>query len=242
MYEDLANAIVQVTCGESSGSGFHFLREDIVVTNHHVVQQNTQIGTPITATTENSESFSLELLSYSSLNENDFAILRATTKLPDGTTMLSPKIMKNIERGKEILFSGFPHGIPDLLVQKAIVAATIDDRSFYIDGSVNGGNSGGPIVDCSDNSVIGIVTQRRFLGGVELEDLSKQANQLYSYCQQIANRGSVQIMGIDFGQFAGLMSRSFLLIDQVLKANANSGIGIGFRIDFVNEDFEKLGL
>ena len=41
MYEDLANATVQVICGESSGSGFHFRREDIVVTNHHVVQQNT---------------------------------------------------------------------------------------------------------------------------------------------------------------------------------------------------------
>ena len=49
-------------------------------------------------------------------------------------------------------------------------------------------------------------------------------------------------MGIDFGQFAGLMSQSFLLIDHVLKANANSGIGIGFRIDFANEEFEKLGL
>jgi hypothetical protein len=242
MYEELANATVLVTCGENSGSGFHFRREDIIITNHHVIQQNTQTGMPITAATETGEIFSLELLSYSHLNENDFAILRATTELPGGRTVLSPKVMKNIERGIEILFSGFPHGIPDLLVQKAIVAATIDDRSFYIDGSVNGGNSGGPIVDYSDNSVIGIVTQRRFLGGAKLDDLSKQANQLYLYCQQIANRGSVQIMGIDFVQFAWLMSQSFLLIDHVLKANANSGIGIGFRIDFVNEEFEKIGL
>jgi hypothetical protein len=240
MYGQLARATVQIICGESNGSGFHFRREDIVITNHHVIHQATTNGTQIFAVTEDGDKFPLELLTYSPQNEFDFAILQANEHLPDGRTKLIPKIGENIERGKEVLFSGFPHGIPDLLVQRAIVSAVIDERAFYIDGSVNGGNSGGPIIDYSDGSVIGIVTQRRFLGGVELDDLSNQAQQLYSYCQQIAGRGSVQIMGIDFGQFAGSMSQSFILIDQILKANANSGIGIGFRIDFANDKYVKV--
>jgi S1-C subfamily serine protease len=83
--------------------------------------------------------------------------------------------------------------------------------AFYIDGSVNGGNSGGPIVDFSDGKIIGIVTQRRFLGGQDLNQLQKAAKQLRDHCQQIAGRGSVQIMGIGFGGFSSLKAEAMLL-------------------------------
>lgn len=113
---------------------------------------------------------------------------------------------------------------------------------FYIDGSVNGGNSGGAIVDASDGSVIGIVTQRRFLGAQDLDALRGAAEKLRAHCQQIAGRGSVQIMGIDFGGFSSLMAEAMLLIQEVLKANANTGIGIGYSIRFVYEKCKEANL
>ena len=67
-----------------------------------------------------------------------------------------------IERGRQVLFGGFPHGLEELLVQHAgISGPAARDKGFYIDGSVNGGNSGGPIVDPRGGGVIGVVTQRR---------------------------------------------------------------------------------
>jgi hypothetical protein len=138
-------------------------------------------------------------------------------------------------RGTEVAFSGFPHGIPHLLVQRAVISGQISNDVFYIDGSVNGGNSGGPIVDISDGAVVGIITQRRFLGAQDLDKLRVAAKQLRAHCQQIAGSGSVQIMGIDFGGFSSLMAEAMLLIQEVLEANANTGIGIGYSIRFVSE-------
>lgn len=37
MHQTLANATFQVIAGDSRGSGFSFMREDLVVTNFHVV-------------------------------------------------------------------------------------------------------------------------------------------------------------------------------------------------------------
>jgi S1-C subfamily serine protease len=150
--------------------------------------------------------------------------------------------MKPAVRGTEVLFAGFPHGIPHLLVQRAAVAGILNDVAFYIDGSVNGGNSGGPILDTADGSVIGIVTQRRFLGAQDLQALGVAAKQIQAHCQAMAGRGGVQIMGIDFGGFSNLMAQGMQLIQEVLEANANTGIGIGFSIEFVAAKCAQLGI
>ena len=123
-----------------------------------------------------------------------------------------------------------------------MISGQINEGLFYIDGSVNGGNSGGPIVDASDGTVIGIITQRRFLGAQDLDKLRAAAEKLRAHCQQIAGRGSVQIMGIDFGGLSSLMAEAMLLIREVLEANANTGIGIGFSIRFVSDQCQKEGV
>lgn len=236
LIDDVANATVGIEYAKSRGSGFQFLKPEIVVTNHHVIEGAQNSKSPIiTAVTEKGERVSLELLAWSPKTEHDYAILRATSKLPDGRHVLQPKVLQPISRGTNVLFGGFPHGIPHLLVHHASVAGRITPDIFYLEASVNGGNSGGPIVDVSDGTVIGIVTQRRFLGAADLEALAKSAEQVRSHCQTIAGRGSVQIMGIDFGAFSQLMAEGMLLVRETLEANANTGIGIGFSITFASQ-------
>ncbi len=236
LYQKVANATVLIECGPSKGSGFHFLQPEIFITNYHVIEKYHGQNTPIVGVTEDGHKFDLKLFSFSPLTEFDFAILKAKGEIPNGRQVLQPKVPSSYLRGTEIAFSGFPHGIPHLLVQRAVISGHISKDIFYIDGSVNGGNSGGPIVDMSDGTVIGIVTQRRFLGAQDLDELRAAAKQLRAHCQQIAGRGSVQIMGIDFGSFSSLMAEAMLLIQEVLEANANTGIGIGYSIQFA---FEK---
>ena len=242
MHENLANATFRIKCGESSGSGFSFKDITKIITNCHVVRPHLDNNVPIFALSESGHRFSLNLLSHSQEEQYDFAILQVQERLPRDRQILLPRITQHIPRGTEIIFSGFPHGIHDLLVQEAIVSGPAGNIGFYIDGSVNGGNSGGPIVEKQSGNVIGIVTQRRFLGVVELDALSQHVNQLAAYCQAIAGRGSVAIMGINFGQFAGMMAQGFMVIDDIIKANANSGLGIGFRIEFVDQEYTKLGM
>lgn len=236
LFQNVANATVRIEYGHSRGSGFHFLQPDIIITNYHVLADYPGQNTPIVAVTEDEHKFNLKLLSFSPVTEYDFAVLKAESKIPNERRALHPKVPNSHLRGTEVIFSGFPHGIPHLLVQRAVISGQIGKDVFYMDGSVNGGNSGGPIVDISDGNVTGIVTQRRFLGAQDLGELRAAAGKLRHHCQQIAGRGGVQIMGIDFGGFSSLMAEAMLLIQEVLEANANTGIGIGYSIRFA---FEK---
>jgi S1-C subfamily serine protease len=241
LHDEAAQATLKIEHGQSSGSGFHFLVPTTVITNYHVIAGAETSGKPIVGITEAGTRIPLKLVASSPTNQHDFAILSVQGAPPPGRTSLKPKIVKPGTRGTEVLFAGFPHGISHLLVQRATVAGLVNDRAFYIDGSVNGGNSGGPILDASDGSVMGIVTQRRFLGAQDLQALGAAAKQIHVHCQAISSRGSVQIMGIDFGGFSNLMAQGMLLIQEVLEANANTGIGIGFSIEFVADKCAQLG-
>jgi hypothetical protein len=240
MHQQLADSTFRIRCGANSGSGFGFRSPRIVVTNFHVIASHA--AQPIVAIADDGTEIPLRLLTHSPEHQFDFAILEAQAAMPAGRHVLQPQVMATVPRGMKVIFAGFPHGIPDLLVHEAIVSGPAHPRGFYVDGSVNGGNSGGPIVDGASGEVIGIVTQRRFLGAVQLGQLRQGVGQLAQHCQAIAGRGAVVLMGVDFGTFAQMMAQGFTVIDQILQANANSGIGIGFRIEHVNQAYDQLGL
>ena len=238
-FENIAKATLKIECGNTRGSGFHFQKQDIVVTNFHVVKPYTSQGVKIFSKTELGNQAELELLAYSPENEFDYAILRTKDKLNEERVVLEPKCIIPT-RGMSVCFSGFPHGINDLLVQTAYVSGPFGKVGFYIDGSVNGGNSGGPIIDMSDMKVIGIVTQRRFLTPMDLNQVNRKLEDIYKHFQQMGGRAGVIISGVDFGQFAQLMSESFNIFRIILEAKANTGIGIGYRIEFVNQKLKEI--
>lgn len=242
MHQSLANATFRIECGSSSGSGFSFIETDVIVTNNHVIAPYHSNRQDIEAVTENGQRILTELIAHSPENQFDFAVLRAKSPVPGGRHVLKPAFNHPKARGTKVVFSGFPHGIHDLLTHEAVISGPAAPHSFYIDGSVNGGNSGGPIIDSTSGEVIGIVTQRRFLGGAQLGDLRQQISQLLQYCQGIANRGSVQIVGIDFGGFVQMMAQGFSIMDRIIQANANSGIGIGFGIEQVQQECARLDI
>ena len=242
MHQLLANATFRIVCGNSSGSGFSYRSSSIVVSNHHVIEPALTSGQSIVAICEDGTKIPLKLIGHSDKSKYDFALLQIQGDLPSNREILYPDNNHAITRGRKIMFAGFPHGIHDLLVHEAIVSAPSNTHAFYVDGSVNGGNSGGPIIDQQSGQLVGIVTQRRFLGVQDLQALQEQVNQLSNYCNQIASQGSVILMGINFGQFAGLMANGLNAMSQVVEANANSGIGIGFRIEFVDAEYSRIGL
>jgi hypothetical protein len=95
---------------------------------------------------------------------------------------------------------------------------------------VHGGNSGGPIVDAETLLLIGIVTQRRFFGDPEMRRIDNEMKELQDGTAQWATHGSVQIMGIDFGAFAGEIAKIARVTNDLIRLNSTTGIGVGYPI------------
>lgn len=231
-FEELAAATVQVICGPGRGSGFRLLDPSVVVTNQHVVEAGPNQAR---ARLENGYEYPLTYLGGSPVGEHDFAVFHGALPAAAPLEPASP----GVTRGQAVAFAGFPHGIEDLLVQTATVAGPFEDKGFYIDGSINGGNSGGPIADVETGSVVGVITQRRFMGGEPLDAMAAQAQGLAQHCQSLRGGGSVSIMGINFGEFADMLAQANLLIRDLLLANANAGLGMAFDIAHAAEECRK---
>lgn len=225
MHQTLANATFQVIAGDSRGSGFSFMRENLVVTNFHVVapccdlQSSRQTGA-IALQTESNEQIAVRLLRVDP--GNDLAILELLSPLPAGRVVLQPSADFVPTRGKKLIFAGYPHGIPQLLTNEAIISAPMENGRFAIDGMVNGGNSGGPIIDRDSGELIGIVTQRRYLLGEQADGFSEEIAHLRQYLDSARQHGTVEIMGVNFGQMADMFGRSLQIVSEMMSLNANS--------------------
>ena len=165
MHQQLANATFRIQCATSGGSGFSFRSRQIIITNYHVIAPHFVSAQAIYAFAEDGTQLALRVLAHSPEDQFDFAIMEALTDVGTSRHILQPDAAAVIGRGTKTIFAGFPHGVPDLLVHEAIVSGPANPNGFYVDGSVNGGNSGGPIIDGTTGLAIGIVTQRRFMGG-----------------------------------------------------------------------------
>lgn len=238
-FDALADATVRIISGQSSGSGFHFLRPEIIVTADHVVEDDRNA---VEAIAEDGTSWSLRCRAHSPPTDYDFAIFEIDGTAPTRKPLLPPDQPEVPSRGTDVALAGFPHGIPHLLVQRGIVAGPNADKGFYIDVPVNAGNSGGPAVDEASGLVLGVVTASRFLQGDELEKMSQAAQQIEQYFAGIAGQGSVGIMGMDFGQFAQQVGQSNRLLAKALELNANTGLGIAVGIEYIVDECRKHGL
>lgn len=232
IHQRLANATMQIISGSSLGSGFHFLDSRFSLTNYHVVEPSINDNSiPVFGLTEDGRQYGYEIVDYSDSSHYDFALLQCKSAIDSDREILQPKIINPLERGTDVLFSGFPHGKPHLLVNRGIVSGPHTSHSFYLDGIVNGGNSGGPIIDPNDFSVIGIVTQRRFFGGPNLDDMSQEVRQLLQKVAVMRQSITVSFGGVDLGSFMSMVGKSIELSNKVIQLNSNTGIGIGFSIE-----------
>jgi len=169
--------------------------------------------------------------------DNDFAIMKLLSPLPVGRAILQPADSFMSERGKRVIFAGYPHGFPELLTSEAIISAPMDAGCFALDGMINKGNSGGPIVEVEEGKVVGIVTRRRYpLGDAAgvIADNARALVETFSRTNMVMSIGA-----IDFAKINQMYAESLNVIVDALSLNANSGIGIGFPISPVTEVVEK---
>jgi hypothetical protein len=242
--DELAQATVRIALENSSGlgSGFHFIKPNIIVSNAHVAAPLITTNTPMFAHGEIGQRWSLSLLASSPPEEFDYAIMTTTGENFDSRRALTPDAPPITTRGRKILYAGYPHGIDPLLVIGSEITAPVQGNSFCFAGMVHGGNSGGPIVDTESLAAIGVVTKRRFLGDPEMQKIDNEMKQLQLYLQGIQGQGSIQLMGVNFGQFALEMSKIVSVTNNLIRLNSTTGIGIGYPIQALTDRCKELGL
>ena len=172
VYEQNVNAVVAVTTegvttndwGQlsrfaSSGSGFIITDDGYIVTNHHVIDDATNISVILTS----GETLEAELVG--SDEENDVALLKVD--VADKLPVVSLGDSEDLQVGDQVVAIGNPLGELTNTLTVGYVSAL--DREINTDGTpinmlqtdaaINAGNSGGPLFDMYGN-VIGITTAK----------------------------------------------------------------------------------
>jgi S1-C subfamily serine protease len=163
VYERNIDAVVNLSFGGGTGSGFVISRDGLIVTNHHVIENMSQInisfadGSPAVG----------ELLG--TFPEGDIAVVRAD-RLPENLEPVELGDSGTLRVGQIVVAIGSPLGLQQT-VTSGIVSAlnrSIQDLGetnldsslqglIQTDASINPGNSGGPLFD-AQGRVIGMNT------------------------------------------------------------------------------------
>lgn len=239
--------IVKVTCPDlnSKGTGFLISADGHIATNFHVIGQVDQNGRVNYAkqiivsnfTIENTEASIVHDVRDTSSVLHDYSIIKINKNCLDYFELGEGK---DVEEGDEVYFGGFPITQNNLTSHKGHVSSLREaptrfgtdwQRVIDIDGTVVGGNSGGPLVFKKGDKyvVVGIISQ-------QVAYLSEAFQHLEQFLKvQITNpnAGSVFIGGIN-------PNAALFETIQTLKTNLSTGIGTAIFVDYIKTEFERI--
>lgn len=236
----------------TSGSGFKVAGH--LVTNNHVIQVPSARRVVFRSVAQDAFSpafhASFGQLHFSSMLRSgqeearwDYAIFAVDhpdfAAIPD----LELKDTDEFAIGSSAAFLGFQFEQPNLAIHSGVLASSFVKsgvRYIQIDGSINHGNSGGPLIDLADGRVLGIVT-RKATGLTEEFAALDEALATNIRLLSEANRGSrVAIMGIDPIAATRTVQEQIRIIARNVGRSANVGIGYAYHISEVRTALELL--
>lgn len=193
-----------------TGSGFVFMKKDILVTCNHVVAGANSFLLRFAGSTQ-----LIEGKVVIKDDEHDLALIKFDNDTKETLPIGEPD---TIIEGMPVIFSGYPFSSKELTTHQGIIAAITKDATgittYLIDGTVNSGNSGCPLMD-SVGRVIGVINAKRVVRGDILEKLEGM------------KVGAVSLYGVDLVE-----------IYQALAGNLQLGVGFAIPASFIPEHKE----
>jgi S1-C subfamily serine protease len=218
----ISPSIAKVYCLDSAGnvlntgSSFLYSKSGILVTCDHVVEKGNSVVYRFSD--EDDSVFHGAKIALRD-TEHDLALLKIDSDrkpLPP----LSSMSEKGIRPGMPVLFSGYPLNLAALTTHQGILSAiTVDAlgvRTYLIDGTVNAGNSGCPLLNMK-GEILGVVNAKRR----ERSDLLTKVEAM--------SIGAISLHGIDLVE-----------IYQALISNVQLGIGYAVPASYIPEHKEAL--
>jgi len=245
---DISTGVIEIAIEKDKrvlGNGSAFLAGDGLITNSHVIRPpgnfdafRIRFSDGQTQIRLLPKDFYGALAAESPASSFDFAYVRIDEPELQRRYRFDLGSSEKVELGNEVLFLGFPFGMPQLTVHRGYVSSihSQDGRDIIqIDGSVNGGNSGGPLIDLKSRQVVGIVT--RAVTGIVEQEFDNLISALAQNVEVLGNTKTViQVGGIDPIQGLRASQSAMQQIAQNLKRSANVGIGYAFAIDPVKAE------
>lgn len=210
-----------------SGSGFIISNDGYIITCSHVIRNLQVIHVGF-----DKGNFQLEYNLAKIIHDDkdkDFAILKIEKQ---NLNFLKLGEFDSNKIGDEVLFFGFPLQVVKVTAHKAMISALGQDilpgvnmNIFQIDGSVNNGNSGGPVIN-RDGAIIGIITSKYLEFNEQLEKILRLG----------------KMTGISIGNQQGSIDvgESFFNIVNLMRSHINVGIGHAFSIEYAKAKFEEI--
>lgn len=240
---------------ERVGSGSAFLVHGGLVTNSHVIRpaRIDAICIRFEDTDPDDASSYIRLLpetcykaiaAESPENDKDYAFLQLSESEFGGRHLFEFTNSADLSAGQQVLFLGFPFGMSQLTCHLGYISSMHTRNGvdiIQIDGSVNGGNSGGPLLDLRSGKVVGIVT--RAVTGF----IAEQFDQLISALrknQEALSQGHtlIKVGGIDPIQAIRASQAAMEQIARNLRSSANVGIGYAYSSNYVRDRIASLNL
>jgi len=239
------DAVARIWSEGLTGTAFHISGE-VFVTSKHVIGSAPQVELvlPIGVKMQAQPAANAGLASV------DLALLRPTS--PQNVPKVALADMNAVRVGEEVLFAGYPlDAAMPLTFHKAMVAF-IGHRAFppiiqrevaclQLDGSVNLGNSGGPVFN-REGKVIGVVSARYGKLTEFLDAFLKDQTEARDIISQMG-MGTVQINAVPVGdktytQFDVVEAQNaFIDIVSMLQRHTNVGIGWAVSSAYIAQYF-----
>lgn len=176
-------------------------------------------------------------------HNNDYIIL-------DLRSYLSPEFYEssflqfdNMEPyiGQKCCLLGYPFGQKRLAIHECVISSIYSRcgvNVYQLDGSVNNGNSGGPLVNVETGKIIGIVSRKE-------NGLDRMFNDLKHAVINnrdiiLAQQATLQLGGLDVIKALTVSFTDMEKIIEQLERSANVGIGYAFDINRIKEDITIL--
>jgi len=201
------------------GSGFLGPTERSVITAAHVVA-------PIGKTARDLRISGVAGATVKDLDRKlDLAVLETTTP-SQGTSV--PGTSADLVLGEPLMFVGYPAGVTGTSVFAAVLSAhgerLVSDpacRILQINGMINSGNSGGPVMRVGDTKVVGMITAKTV-------PLLQEIDRLLDILKGIPQFPSeVGIGKIDFSKFVNLMTQALVTVSGCLRLVQ---VGVGYAV------------
>lgn len=163
LVKDAVKSVITILPGVGHGSGFFIDTDGYILTNYHVIEnaENIEVLFP--------GGFKLKAELIRSDLQHDVALIKIVGG--SGFQPLHIELNKDLEIGNEVIAIGTPQEIEyGQSVTKGIISGIrLSDQKKLIqtDVAVNGGNSGGPLIETESGKVIGIVSSKIKRLGVE---------------------------------------------------------------------------
>lgn len=234
--------------GDRVSNGTAFLVKDGLITNSHVIRGSAYDAVAIyfeDAIRDDAvepirllrDTIDDAVVVESVTADKDYALLRLNEPEFAGRHVFEFGDSSSVEVGEQVAFLGFPFGMPQLSSHMGYVSSIheLDGvRVLQIDGSVNGGNSGGPLLNLNDGRVVGIIT--RSVKGYIAEQFDELILALGKNIEFLDGIGEVMQVGNFRATEIAIASQIAMREIAInLRRSANVGIGYAYAIDYVKD-------